>query len=64
MYITVITFTEEEMKRLNEALQANSYGAVAFNYDGQQNIPTEANGQEESTTQSKSTLQGMDPSTF
>jgi hypothetical protein len=33
-------FTEEELKRLNEALADNSYGAVAFNYD--QPAPTES----------------------
>ena len=33
------------MKRLNEALQANSYGAVAFNYSEGQGDSAETNGQ-------------------
>ena len=42
-------FAEEEMKRLNEALQANSYGAVAFNYTSQGQTEAAGVGNEEAT---------------
>ena len=40
-------FSEEEMKRLNEAsLQANSYGAVAFSYNPEtQDVPPDGSGE-------------------